>query len=67
MAITTFRTLASAATLALTLSGLAVQSATHLWQPSPTAGTSTSEKGQCRSDAAYQEIAYTNCAKRGPH
>jgi len=67
MAITTFRTLASAATLALTLSGLAVQAQPTFGNPSPTAGTSTSEKANAAADAAaYQEIAYTNRAKRGP-
>jgi hypothetical protein len=35
--------------------------------PSPTAGTSTSQQANAAADAAaYQEISYTNKAKRGP-
>lgn len=56
-----------AAALALALTGLAAQAQPTFGNPSPTAGTSTSEKANAAADAAaYQEISYTNRAKRGP-
>ncbi len=44
-----------------------VQAQPVFGNPSPTAGTSTSEKANAAADtAAYREVEYTNKAKRGP-
>ncbi len=45
----------------------AKSSAPSFGNPSPTAGSSTSDKANAAADAAaYKEIAYTNRAKKGP-
>jgi hypothetical protein len=44
-----------------------VQAQPTFGNPSPTAGTSTSEKANAAADvAAYKEVEYTNRAKKGP-
>ncbi len=51
----------------LTLSQAALAEGPEFGNPSPTAGSSTSEKANAAADvAAYKEIEYTNKAKKGP-
>jgi hypothetical protein len=46
---------------------LAAQAQPQFGNPSPTAGSSTSQKANAAADAAaYQQVDYTNKAKRGP-
>lgn len=62
-----FNTAVLSTVLALGALGGAAQAQPTFGNPSPTAGSSTSEKANAAADAAaYQEIAYTNRAKRGP-
>ena len=55
------------ATLALVLVAAATQAQPTFGNPSPTAGSSTSDKANAAADsAAYKEVEYTNRNKRGP-
>ena len=63
----TFKAGAICALLALAAAGAAVQAQPSFGNPSPTAGSSTSDKANSAADAAaYQEVEYTNKNKRGP-
>jgi hypothetical protein len=62
-----FKGAAASALLALCALGSAVQAQPTFGNPSPTAGTSTSEKANAAADAAaYREVEYTNKGRRGP-
>jgi hypothetical protein len=51
----------------LSLCGAAAMAQPTFGNPSPTAGSETSQQANAAADAAaYQEVAYTNRAKRGP-
>ena len=66
-AISTFKHASAMAVLALTLFGNAVLAQPTFGNPSPTAGSSTSNKANAAADAAaYREVDYVNKAKRGP-
>lgn len=55
------------ALVALTLAAVPASAQPTFGNPSPTAGTSTSQQANAAADAAaYQEISYVNKAKRGP-
>jgi len=55
------------AATAAALFSLAVQAQPQFGNPSPTAGSSTSQKANAAADqAAYKPVEYTNKAKRGP-
>jgi hypothetical protein len=55
------------AALAVSLSAGVALAQPKFGNPSPTAGTSTSNKANAAADAAaYQEVEYTNKAKKGP-
>lgn len=62
-----FKSAAVSALLALCAVGSAVQAQPTFGNPSPTAGTSTSDKANAAADAAaYREVEYTNKNRRGP-
>ena len=62
-----FKTGAAGALLTLAALGSGVQAQPSFGNPSPTAGTSTSDKANAAADAAaYREVEYTNKNKRGP-
>ena len=62
-----FKSAAVSALLALCAVGSAVQAQPTFGNPSPTAGTSTSDKAAAAADAAaYREVEYTNKNRRGP-
>ena len=66
-AISTFKHASAMAVLALTLFGNAVLAQPTFGNPSPTAGSSTSNKANAAADAAaYREVDYVNKAKKGP-
>lgn len=66
MTFAAFRTPCIAATI-FALAALSSQAQPTFGNPSPTAGSSTSEKANAAADsAAYQEVEYTNRNKRGP-
>ena len=51
----------------LCLAGAPVLAQPSFGNPSPTAGTSTSQQANAAADvAAYKEVEYTNKARRGP-
>ncbi len=61
------KTAALTAVLALCAASSAVQAQPKFGNPSPTAGTSTSQQANAAADAAaYQEVEYTNKGKQGP-
>jgi hypothetical protein len=63
----TFKAGAAVALLLLAAAGAAVQAQPNFGNPSPTAGSSTSDKANSAADAAaYKEVEYTNKNKRGP-
>jgi len=63
----TFKTAVVTTLLALAALGSTVQAQPSFGNPSPTAGTSTSDKANAAADsAAYKEVEYTNKNKRGP-
>ena len=62
-----FKGIAASTVLVLAAVGSAVQAQPSFGNPSPTAGTSTSDKANAAADAAaYKEVEYTNKNKRGP-
>ncbi len=62
-----FKGAALSAVLVIAALGSAVQAQPSFGNPSPTAGTSTSDKANAAADsAAYKEVEYTNKNKRGP-
>ena len=62
-----FKTAAASTLLVLAALGGAAQAQPSFGNPSPTAGTSTSDKANEAADAAaYKEVEYTNKNKRGP-
>jgi hypothetical protein len=62
-----FKGAAISALLVLCAVGSAVQAQPTFGNPSPTAGTSTSNSANAAADAAaYREVEYTNRATRGP-
>ena len=62
-----FKTAAVSALLVLCALGSAVQAQPTFGNPSPTAGTSTSDKANAAADAAaYREVEYSNKGRRGP-
>jgi hypothetical protein len=62
-----FKAAAASAMLVLAALGSAVQAQPSFGNPSPTAGSSTSDKANAAADsAAYKEVEYTNKNKRGP-
>ena len=62
-----FKAAAASAMLVLAALGGAVQAQPSFGNPSPTAGSATSDKANAAADsAAYKEVEYTNKAKRGP-
>ena len=62
-----FKTLAALAVLAALAAGTSVHAQPTFGNPSPTAGSSTSDKANEAADAAaYKEVEYTNRNKRGP-
>lgn len=67
MHLRSIRPAAVAVTLFATLWATAALAQPSFGNPSPTAGTSTSEKANAAADAAaYQEVQYVNKGKRGP-
>ena len=63
----TFKGIAASTMLLLAALGSAVQAQPSFGNPSPTAGSSTSDKANAAADAAaYKEVEYTNKNKRGP-
>ena len=61
------KTAAVAMLLTLAAVGSAVHAQPTFGNPSPTAGSSTSDKANAAADAAaYHEVEYTNKNKRGP-
>src|SRR5438045_1003475 len=62
----TFRATAALAVISCAVCGAALAQPTF-GNPSPNAGSSTSQKANAAADqAAYQEVAYANKDKRGP-
>ena len=62
-----FRGVAVSALLVLCAVGSAVQAQPTFGNPSPTAGTSSSNSANAAADAAaYREVEYSNKARRGP-
>lgn len=67
MHVRTIRPAAMAVTLFAALWATTALAQPTFGNPSPTAGTSTSDKANAAADAAaYQEVEYVNKAKRGP-
>ncbi|WP_209398125.1 hypothetical protein [Rhodoferax sp. AJA081-3] len=62
-----FKNLAVSALLTLCALGSTVQAQPTFGNPSPTAGSSTSDKANAAADAAaYREVEYSNKGRRGP-
>ena len=62
-----FKNLAVTALLTLCALGSTVQAQPTFGNPSPTSGTSTSDKANAAADAAaYREVEYSNKGRRGP-
>jgi len=62
-----FKGIAASTVLVLAAVGSAVQAQPSFGNPSPTAGSSTSDKANAAADAAaYKEVEYKNIKKKGP-